>query len=87
VIFPARCRRSVRWFAKIERLDGRPIKRVGVVGAKESIATPAARYSADDAIDLAYRSVRSPDWLKMKNPNAPAVTREAKEDWGKERWR
>jgi hypothetical protein len=33
-----------RWFAKIERLDGRPIKRVGVVGAKESITTPAARY-------------------------------------------
>jgi hypothetical protein len=29
-----------RWFAKIERLDGRPIKRVGVVGAKESITTP-----------------------------------------------
>jgi bifunctional non-homologous end joining protein LigD len=23
-----------------------------------------------------YRSGRSPDWLKMKNPNAPAVTRE-----------
>jgi len=33
-----------------------------------------------------YRSGRSPDWLKMKNPNAPAVTREAEEDWGK-RWR
>jgi hypothetical protein len=23
---------------------------------------------------------RSPDWLKMKNPNAPAVKREAEED-------
>jgi hypothetical protein len=23
------------------------------------------------------------DWLKMKNPNAPAVKREEKEDWGK----
>jgi hypothetical protein len=21
-------------------------------------------------------------WLKVKNPNAPAVTREAEEDWG-----
>ena len=31
--------------------------------------------------DSAYRSGRSPDWLKMKNPNAPAVTREAEEDW------
>jgi ATP-dependent DNA ligase len=35
----------------------------------------------------AYRSGRSPDWLKMKNADAPAVKREAEEDWGKERWR
>jgi len=31
--------------------------------------------------DSAYRSGRSPDWLKMKNPAAPAVKREAEEDW------
>jgi bifunctional non-homologous end joining protein LigD len=30
-----------------------------------------------------YRSGRSPDWLKFKNPQAPAVRREAEEDWGK----
>ena len=30
-----------------------------------------------------YRSGRSPDCLKMKNANAPAVKREAEEDWGK----
>jgi bifunctional non-homologous end joining protein LigD len=30
-----------------------------------------------------YRSGRSPDWLKMKNADAPAVKREAEEDWGK----
>ena len=30
-----------------------------------------------------YRSGRSPDWLKMKNPAAPAVKRETEEDWGK----
>jgi ATP-dependent DNA ligase len=30
-----------------------------------------------------YRSGRSPDWLKMKNSDAPAVKREAEEDWGK----
>ena len=29
------------------------------------------------------RSGRSPDWLKMKNANAPAVKREAEEDWGR----
>jgi ATP-dependent DNA ligase len=33
-----------------------------------------------------YRSGRSPDWLKMKNPAAPAVKREAEEEWGKEKW-
>jgi bifunctional non-homologous end joining protein LigD len=37
--------------------------------------------------DSPYRSGRSPDWLKMKNAEAPAVKREAEEDWGKERWR
>jgi bifunctional non-homologous end joining protein LigD len=30
-----------------------------------------------------YRRGRSPLWLKVKNPNAPAVTREAEEDWGR----
>jgi bifunctional non-homologous end joining protein LigD len=29
-----------------------------------------------------YRSGRSPDWLKFKNPEAAAVRREAEEDWG-----
>ena len=29
-----------------------------------------------------YRSGRSPHWLKVKNPAAPAVKREAEEDWG-----
>jgi len=33
--------------------------------------------------DSAYRSGRSPDWLKMKNPAAPAVKRGAEEDWGR----
>jgi ATP-dependent DNA ligase len=30
-----------------------------------------------------YRSGRSPDWLKFKNPAAPAVKREAEEEWGR----
>jgi bifunctional non-homologous end joining protein LigD len=30
-----------------------------------------------------YVSGCSRDWLKMKNPNAPAVKREAEEDWSK----
>jgi ATP-dependent DNA ligase len=35
----------------------------------------------------AYRSGRTRDWLKFKNPDAPAVKREAEEDWGRRRWR
>jgi ATP-dependent DNA ligase len=30
-----------------------------------------------------YRSGRSPDRAKMKNPHAPAVKREAEEEWGR----
>jgi ATP-dependent DNA ligase len=29
-----------------------------------------------------YRSGRTKDWLKFKNPEAPAVKREAEEEWG-----
>ena len=32
-----------------------------------------------------YRSGRCKDWLKFKNPAAPAVKREAEEDWGQGR--
>ena len=31
--------------------------------------------------DSPYRSGRSTDWLKMKNPACEAVRREAEEDW------
>jgi bifunctional non-homologous end joining protein LigD len=37
-----------------------------------------------------YRSGRSANWIKIKNPAAPAVKREAEEDWGNKRrsgWR
>jgi hypothetical protein len=51
--------------------------------------------SADDATLNAFRfltmslpivfvSSVSPDWLKMKNPAAPAVKREVEEDWEEE---
>ena len=33
--------------------------------------------------DFTYRSGRSSDWLKMKNPACAAVRREAEEDWGR----
>ena len=34
--------------------------------------------------DSPYSSGRSLHWIKSKNPQAPAVKREAEEDWG--RW-
>jgi len=33
--------------------------------------------------DSPYRSGRSPDWLKSKNPACEAVKREEEEDWGR----
>jgi ATP-dependent DNA ligase len=30
-----------------------------------------------------YCSGRTKDWLKFKSPDAPAVKREAEEDWGR----
>jgi bifunctional non-homologous end joining protein LigD len=33
-----------------------------------------------------YRSGRVDHWLKIKNPAAPAVKREAEEDWAEKRW-
>jgi ATP-dependent DNA ligase len=34
-----------------------------------------------------YVSGRTDYWVKVKNPAASAVKREAEEDWGKKRWR
>jgi bifunctional non-homologous end joining protein LigD len=36
--------------------------------------------------DSPYRSGRVEHWLKIKNPAAAAVKREAEEDWGNKRW-
>ena len=30
-----------------------------------------------------YVSGRTRDWLKMKNPDAPAVKRDSEEEWGR----
>jgi ATP-dependent DNA ligase len=64
--------------AKIVRPDGATIFRHACKLGLEGIVSKRK--------DSPYRSGRSPDWLKMKNPQAPAVKREAEEDWGRERW-
>jgi bifunctional non-homologous end joining protein LigD len=59
-------------------------------GDGETVFRHACKLGLDGIVskrkDSAYRSGRSPDWFKMKNADAPAVKREADEDWGKERW-
>jgi len=39
------------------------------------------RYRLPSGLRSAYRSGRADCWIKVKNPAAPAVTREAEEDW------
>ena len=34
-------------------------------------------------LDSRYVSGRTRDWLKMKNPDAPAVKRDSEEEWGR----
>jgi len=53
-----------------DRNLGKAAQRQGIEEARKRTAKP-------------YRSGRSPHWLKVKNPKAPAVKREAEEDWGR----
>jgi hypothetical protein len=58
----------------------------GVPGITETKGPPC-RLDCEDIVSKRlgspYRSGRSPHWVKVKNPKAPAVTREAEEDWGR----
>jgi ATP-dependent DNA ligase len=69
---------GLRWNEHIES-DGETIFRHACKLGLEGIVSKRK--------DSPYRSGRSPDWLKMKNPEAPAVRREAEEDWNAKRWR
>ena len=44
-------------------------------------AARAASQIVSKRIGSPYRAGRSADWIKVKNPAAPAVKREAEEDW------
>ena len=48
----------------------------GIADRTKRVAAAAVMFS------LPRAGERSRDWLKMKNPAAPAVKREAEEDWG-----
>jgi hypothetical protein len=52
------------------------------------VPRPADELEHGEAVAVArvgsiYRSGRSAHWVKVKNPKAPAVKREAEEDWGR----
>jgi bifunctional non-homologous end joining protein LigD len=59
-------------------------KRAGIVLAQSStvrLARSAARAWCRSAWCSPYRLGRAGCWVKVKNPAAPAVTREAEEEW------
>ena len=68
-------------------------KRAGIVFNSHFIADGAIIYRQAWALGCegivskrlgsAYRSGRTDCWVKVKNPAAPAVRREAEEDWGR----
>jgi len=54
---------------------------VGAVRVLAALAKLGLEGIVSKRKDSPYRSGRSPDWLKMKNPACAAVKREAEEDW------
>jgi hypothetical protein len=48
---------------------------------------PSSECGHSKRLGSPYVSGRSRHWIKSKNPEAPAVKREAEEDWGAKRWR
>ena len=68
-------RPGVRFNEYLEHLDGELVSAHACKMGLEGIVSKR--------LSSPYRSGRSPDWLKFKNPEAPAVKREAEEDWGR----
>lgn len=77
--------------AKLAKLVRRP--RAGIVlnqhyeGHGEIVFEHACKLGCEGIVSKRlgspYRSGRSAHWVKVKNPAAPAVKREAEEDWGR----
>ena len=64
-----------------------PVQRAFGIDDGEAVFHHACRMGLEGIVEAEgsspYRSGRSPDWLKMKNPARKAVRREAEEDWGR----
>jgi ATP-dependent DNA ligase len=59
----------------VERAGGHEGEKLGLEGIVSKRKDSAYRFGFG----------HSPDWLKMKNPEASAVKREAEEEWGKKK--
>ena len=68
-------RPGVRLNEHLEHDDGEAVFRHACKMALEGIVSKR--------LGSRYRSGRSPDWLKLKIPDAPAVKREAEVDWSR----
>jgi hypothetical protein len=62
-----------------------PAVAVAAAAAVEAPRPAAEGRMGCRAIALTTRSGRSAHWVKVKNPKAPAVKREAEQDWGRKR--
>jgi hypothetical protein len=54
----------------------------GITGTRVALSI-GLRGHRQQAAGLALSVGRSPHWVKVKKPKAPAVKREAEEDWGR----
>jgi ATP-dependent DNA ligase len=52
-------------------------------GDGEIVYRQACKLIVSKRLGSTYRSGRSKQWVKAKNPAAPAVRREVEEDWGR----
>jgi ATP-dependent DNA ligase len=75
---------SRNWWADGDECDG---LHLDAEGDGPTVFAHACKMGLEGIVskrkDSPYRSGRSPDWLKMKNPACAAVKREAEEDWGR----
>jgi bifunctional non-homologous end joining protein LigD len=54
-----------------------------IEGDGPTVFRHACKLGLEDIVRKRYRSGRSPDWLKSKNPACAAAEREEEEDWGR----
>jgi bifunctional non-homologous end joining protein LigD len=77
--------------ARLARLPRKPSHGIALnehyVGHGEIVNQQACKLGCEGIVSKrlgsTYRSRRSRHWVKVKNPAAPPVRREAEEDWGR----